>query len=88
MHKTTHSDVINDKLTPAVNLKYIVEHLEGKQVPIHECISCLYSIASSDLILLAKMADYHTVYKANEGETTEWDEIQRKLGNLPPKVRF
>lgn len=31
------------------------------------------------------MADYHTVYKGPEGETTQWDDIQRKLGNLPPK---
>lgn len=31
------------------------------------------------------MADYHTVYKGLEGETTEWDDIQRRLGNLPPK---
>jgi hypothetical protein len=34
------------------------------------------------------MADYHTVYKGNEEDTTEWDDIHRKLGNLPPKVRF
>ena len=31
--------------------------------------------------------DYHTVYKGPEGETTQWDDIQRKLGNLPAKVR-
>lgn len=31
------------------------------------------------------MADYHTVYKGPEGETTQWDDIQRRLGNLPPK---
>ncbi|XXG45051.1 hypothetical protein AAC387_Pa02g0237 [Persea americana] len=31
------------------------------------------------------MADYHFVYKDVEGTTTEWDDIQRKLGNLPPK---
>jgi hypothetical protein len=29
------------------------------------------------------MADYHTVYKGPEGETTQWDDIQRRLGNLP-----
>jgi hypothetical protein len=27
----------------------------------------------------------HFVYKDVEGTTTEWDDIQRKLGNLPPK---
>ncbi|PUZ58395.1 hypothetical protein GQ55_5G506800 [Panicum hallii var. hallii] len=31
------------------------------------------------------MADYHFVYKDVEGTTTEWDDIQRRLGNLPPK---
>lgn len=28
----------------------------------------------------------HFVYKDVEGTTTEWDDIQRKLGNLPPKA--
>lgn len=31
------------------------------------------------------MADYHTVYKGPEGETTQWEDIQRRLGNLPAK---
>ncbi|KAI3823974.1 hypothetical protein L1987_05420 [Smallanthus sonchifolius] len=31
------------------------------------------------------MADYHFVYKDVEGSSTQWDDIQRKLGNLPPK---
>jgi hypothetical protein len=31
------------------------------------------------------MGDYHTVYKGPEGETTQWEDIQRKLGNLPAK---
>lgn len=31
------------------------------------------------------MADYHFVYKDVEGASTQWDAIQRKLGNLPPK---
>ncbi|CAH9099400.1 unnamed protein product [Cuscuta europaea] len=31
------------------------------------------------------MADYHFVYKDLEGSSTQWDDIQRKLGNLPPK---
>eukprot|EP00246_Nothoceros_aenigmaticus_P002515 TRINITY_DN13382_c0_g2_i1.p1 TRINITY_DN13382_c0_g2~~TRINITY_DN13382_c0_g2_i1.p1 ORF type:complete len:256 (+),score=62.66 TRINITY_DN13382_c0_g2_i1:232-999(+) len=31
------------------------------------------------------MGDYHYVYKDVEGTTTEWDDIQRKLGNLPAK---
>ena len=31
------------------------------------------------------MADYHTVYTGQEGETTEWEDLQRKHGNLPPK---
>ncbi|KAH7845257.1 hypothetical protein Vadar_000107 [Vaccinium darrowii] len=29
--------------------------------------------------------DYHFVYKDVEGASTQWDDIQRKLGNLPPK---
>lgn len=33
----------------------------------------------------AAMADYHFVYKDVEGASTEWDDIQRRLGNLPPK---
>lgn len=32
------------------------------------------------------MADYHTVYKGPEGETTQWEDIQRRLGNLGPKA--
>ncbi|GFR49943.1 hypothetical protein Agub_g12050, partial [Astrephomene gubernaculifera] len=28
----------------------------------------------------------HTVYKGPEGETTQWEDIQRRLGNLPPKA--
>ncbi|KAJ7148383.1 hypothetical protein O6H91_04G072500 [Diphasiastrum complanatum] len=31
------------------------------------------------------MTDYHFVYKDVEGTSTEWDDIQRRLGNLPPK---
>lgn len=31
------------------------------------------------------MADYHFVYKDVEGATTEWEDLQRKYGNLPPK---
>ncbi|GMH03947.1 hypothetical protein Nepgr_005786 [Nepenthes gracilis] len=31
------------------------------------------------------MADYHYVYKDIEGASTQWDDIQRKLGNLPAK---
>ncbi|KAL0344108.1 UNVERIFIED_CONTAM: Phosducin-like protein 3 [Sesamum angustifolium] len=31
------------------------------------------------------MADYHFVYKDVEGASTQWDDIQRKLGNLPEK---
>jgi hypothetical protein len=31
------------------------------------------------------MAEYHTVYKGPEGQTTQWEDIHRKLGNLPPK---
>ena len=32
------------------------------------------------------MTEYHTIYKGPEGESTKWDDIQRKLGNKPPKV--
>ncbi|XP_074267446.1 uncharacterized protein LOC141590784 [Silene latifolia] len=31
------------------------------------------------------MADYHFVYKDLKGTSTQWDDIQRKLGNLPEK---
>ncbi|KAK2661522.1 hypothetical protein Ddye_000096 [Dipteronia dyeriana] len=31
------------------------------------------------------MGDYHVVYKDVEGASTQWDDIQTKLGNLPPK---
>ncbi|GMY13148.1 phosducin-like protein 3 [Fagus crenata] len=31
------------------------------------------------------MGDYHFVYKDLEGASTQWDDIQRKFGNLPPK---
>lgn len=27
----------------------------------------------------------NTVYRGPEGETTEWQDIHRRLGNLPPK---
>eukprot|EP00898_Chlorokybus_atmophyticus_P000449 jgi/Chlat1/1404/Chrsp12S01976 len=30
------------------------------------------------------MADYHFVHKDVPGTTTQWDDIQRRLGNLPP----
>ena len=29
--------------------------------------------------------EYHTVYKKPDGETTQWEDLQRKFGNLPPK---
>ena len=32
------------------------------------------------------MAEYNTVYKGPEGQTTQWDDIQRKMGNLPAKA--
>ncbi|CAN1321730.1 Viral IAP-associated factor homolog [Linum perenne] len=32
------------------------------------------------------MADYHFVYKDVDGTSTQWDDIQRKLGNLPEKA--
>lgn len=31
------------------------------------------------------MTEYHTIYKGPAGETTQWEDIQRKMGNLPPK---
>lgn len=31
------------------------------------------------------MGDYHFVYKDLEGASTQWDDIQRKHGNLPEK---
>ncbi|PRW20210.1 Phosducin 3 [Chlorella sorokiniana] len=31
------------------------------------------------------MTEYHTVYKGPEGESTQWDDIQAKLGNRPAK---
>lgn len=32
-----------------------------------------------------EMGDYHFVYKDMEGSSMQWDDIQRKLRNLPPK---
>lgn len=29
--------------------------------------------------------EYHTIYKRPEGETTQWEDLQIKFGNLPPK---
>ena len=29
--------------------------------------------------------EYHTIYKGPEGESTEWEDLQRKIGNLPAK---
>ncbi|CAI8590215.1 unnamed protein product [Vicia faba] len=31
------------------------------------------------------MGDYHFIYKDLDGASTQWDDIQTKLGNLPPK---
>ncbi|XP_048328225.2 uncharacterized protein LOC107415115 [Ziziphus jujuba] len=31
------------------------------------------------------MGDYHFVYKDVEGASTQWDDLQRKFGNLPAK---
>lgn len=31
------------------------------------------------------MGDYHFVYKDLDGASTQWDDLQRKHGNLPPK---
>lgn len=33
------------------------------------------------------MADYHSVYKGPEGETTQWQDIQAKLGNYEKKEK-
>ena len=30
------------------------------------------------------MTDYHSTYKRAEGESTQWEDLQRKLGNLAP----
>lgn len=32
------------------------------------------------------MTDYHAVYKGPEGESTQWEDIHRRLGNLPQKA--
>ena len=32
------------------------------------------------------MADYHTTYKGPEGQTTQWEDIQVKLGNMAPRA--
>lgn len=33
------------------------------------------------------MTDYHTTYKGPEGQTTQWEDIQIKLGNMAPKPK-
>ena len=30
------------------------------------------------------MTDYHTKYRRGEGESSQWEDIQRKLGNFAP----
>ena len=30
------------------------------------------------------MTEYHTAYQRGEGESTQWEDIQRKLGNFKP----
>ena len=30
------------------------------------------------------MGDYHTTYKRAEGESTQWEDAQRRLGNMAP----
>ena len=32
----------------------------------------------------AAMTDYHTKYQRPEGESTQWEDIHRKLGNFAP----
>jgi hypothetical protein len=31
------------------------------------------------------MADYHKIYKGPDGQTTQWEDIQVKLGNMTPR---
>jgi hypothetical protein len=31
------------------------------------------------------MTEYHTTYKGPEGQTTQWEDIQIRLGNMAPK---
>jgi hypothetical protein len=33
------------------------------------------------------MAEYHTTYKGPEGRTTQWEDIQIKMGNMAPKPK-
>ena len=33
------------------------------------------------------MAEYHTTYRGPEGRTTEWDDIQIKMGNKAPRPK-
>jgi hypothetical protein len=33
------------------------------------------------------MAEYHTVYKGPEGETTQWEDIHVRLGNMAPRPK-
>lgn len=33
------------------------------------------------------MTDYHRTYKGPEGQTTQWEDIQIKLGNMAPKPK-
>lgn len=33
------------------------------------------------------MADYHTTYEGLEGQTTQWEDIQVKLGNMAPRPK-
>lgn len=44
-----------------------------------------FILLQSTLLGSITMGDYHFVYKDVEGASTQWDDIQRKLGNLPEK---
>lgn len=33
------------------------------------------------------MADYHMIYKGPDGQTTQWEDIQIKLGNMHPRPK-
>lgn len=51
-------------------------------------VSCsLREHACTQEILFSGAMDYHTTYRAPEGQTTEWDDIQIKMGNMAPRPK-
>ena len=43
-----------------------------------------HSDNSAFVQIVISMTEYHTTYHRGEGESTQWEDVQRKLGNFKP----